>query len=108
MSDNFVMGVHVGPAEPTSTPTPTVTINAPNTVTPVPAPAPVIPMAPTSTANEVATVAQSLRDAIKRANSIVSGTAASVAEFHRHLDVMEGRKQQLDQLNSTLNDAEQL
>ncbi|HEV2484224.1 MAG TPA: hypothetical protein VGT08_01725 [Terracidiphilus sp.] len=102
--DHWSMGVHIGPAE--EAPQPEVKISAPPPPAPIPAPAQVIPMAPTSTANEVAKVAQDLRDAIRRANAIMPATAAAVAEFHRRLDVMEGYNAQLVALNKTLTDLE--
>ena len=93
------MGVHIGPAEEVQT-------NAPSPPTPSPPSAQVIPMAPTSTANQVATVAQDLRDAIRRANALVPATAAAVSEFHRRLDIMESYNAQLTDLNKTLTDLE--
>jgi hypothetical protein len=63
-------------------------------------------MAPASTAAEVATVAQSLRDAVTRANTLVPEMAAAVAEFHRRLDHIESRTTQLKQLNQQLTDLE--
>jgi len=96
MSDGFTMGVHIGPAEDATAASPPAVI-----------PTQVIPMAPTSVATEVATVAQNLRDAIKRANGIIPNITAAVDEFHKHLDAMESRHQQLAQLNQKLKDAEQ-
>jgi hypothetical protein len=96
--EHFNMGVHVGPAEDTTAPPPAII--------PAPVPSPVLPMAPSSTAAEVATVAQSLRDAITRANTLVPEMAAAVAEFHTKLDNIEARTSQLKQLNKQLQDLE--
>jgi len=63
-------------------------------------------MAPSSTAAEVATVAQSLRDAITRAKTVVPEMAAAVAEFHRQIDNMQARTDQLTKLNQQLQDLE--